>query len=43
MKKEAEELMELRHEAEPGYKTAFTVVFIAGALYLGVILYLGAR
>jgi len=43
MKKETEELMELKHETEPGYRTAFAVVFIAGVLYLGIILYLGAR
>ncbi len=30
-----EELMELGHEAVPGYRTAFWVVFVIAWLYLG--------
>lgn len=40
MKKEKgkEELMELGHDAVPGYRTVFYIVMAIATLYLGVIL-----
>lgn len=38
MKKEREELKELRHEAVPGYRTVFYIVTAAATLYLALIL-----
>jgi hypothetical protein len=32
-----EELMELKHEPEPGYRTAFYIALTAASLYLAVI------
>lgn len=40
-KEEGGELTELKHEAEPGYRTAFFVVIIVAAVYLGIIFYFG--
>jgi hypothetical protein len=40
-KEEDGELNELKHEAEPGYKTAFFVVIIVAVVYLGAIFYFG--
>lgn len=37
MKKEDEELMELKHEAEPGYKTYFYIAITIAILYLAMI------
>jgi hypothetical protein len=34
-----EELQELRHEAVPGYRTAFYIVVAVATLYLAVILF----
>jgi len=31
------ELKELKHEAVPGYKTAFYITFICGVIYLALI------
>jgi hypothetical protein len=39
MKEEKEELQELRHEAVPGYRTAFFIVMAVATLYLAVILF----
>ncbi len=36
-----EERMEIKHEAEPGYKGIFYVVFAVTALYLCIIFGLG--
>ncbi len=33
-----EELMELKHDAVPGYRPVFMVVFAAACLYMGYIL-----
>ncbi len=33
-----EELMDLKHEALPGYKTIFNVVFVIAVIYLAVLL-----
>jgi len=33
-----EELQELHHEAVPGYKRIFTIVFVVSIVYLAVIL-----
>jgi hypothetical protein len=33
-----EELQELHHEAVPGYKKIFTIVFVVSIVYLAVIL-----
>ena len=41
MKKDDEELMELKHEAEPGYRTYFYIVITVAVLYLAVILIRG--
>ena len=41
MKKEDEELMELKHEAEPGYKTLFYIAITVAVLYLVVIFFRG--
>ncbi len=38
MKKENEEIMELKHEAVPIYKTIFYIVLALGSLYLAFIL-----
>jgi hypothetical protein len=37
MKKEDEELMELKHEAEPGYRTYFYIAITIAILYLALI------
>ena len=37
MKKEDEELMELKHEAEPGYRTYFYIAITIAIIYLAVI------
>ena len=37
-KDKKEELMELAHDAIPGYKPVFLVVFILSVLYIGFIL-----
>jgi hypothetical protein len=37
MKKEDEELMELKHDAEPGYRTFFYIVMTVAVLYLAFI------
>lgn len=39
MKNEHQELMELKHEPEPGYKKAFYVIVTMAALYLAMILF----
>ena len=33
-----EKLQELHHEAVPGYKTVFIIVFVVALIYLAVIL-----
>lgn len=38
---EGGELTELKHEAEPGYRTVFFVLIIVAVLYLGAIFYFG--
>jgi len=38
MKKESEEIMELKHEPEPGYRTIFYIALAAAGLYLAIIL-----
>jgi hypothetical protein len=40
MQKGQEERMELTHEAEPGYKAAYYIVFTITAAYLALILFL---
>ena len=37
MRKEDEELMELKHDAEPGYRTFFYIAMTVAVLYLAVI------
>lgn len=37
MKKEHEELMELKHDPEPGFKTYFYIAITVAVLYLAVI------
>jgi hypothetical protein len=37
MKKEHEEVMELKHDPEPGYRTAFYIALAAASLYLALI------
>lgn len=37
MKKENEEIMELKHEADPLYKKIFYIVFIVCIVYLALI------
>ena len=37
MNEECKEVMELKHEAVPGYKLVFYVVFFVGILYLGLV------
>ncbi len=37
-KEKEEELMELKHDAVPGYKPVFLIVFTLSSLYLGFIL-----
>lgn len=39
MEKKREELMELRHEAVPGFRTVFGIVFSVCVIYLGIILW----
>ena len=36
MKKEHLEIMELKHEPEPGYRTAFYIVLTIAVIYLGM-------
>ena len=36
MKKEHQEIMELKHEPEPGYRTAFYIVLTIAVIYLGM-------
>jgi hypothetical protein len=43
MDKHEKELMELKHEAVPGFKTLFCVIFSIGVFYLALILYLSLR
>jgi len=43
MEKEREELMELKHEAVPGFPTVFGITFSVGVLYLILILYLSLK
>jgi len=38
MKKEHDEIMELKHDPEPGYRTAFFIALTAASLYLLIIL-----
>jgi hypothetical protein len=38
MTEQHDEIMELKHEPEPGYRTAFYIVFSAATLYLAIIL-----
>ena len=38
MKKKNEELMELKHDAVPGYRPVFLVVFAASMIYMAYIL-----
>ncbi|MFU8818634.1 MAG: hypothetical protein ACNA74_02790 [Desulfurivibrio sp.] len=40
---QGEELMVLQHEAVPGYRTAFYVVFAIGLLYLLYIIIAGGK
>jgi hypothetical protein len=35
------ELLELRHEAVPGYRTAFYIAFVVGVLYLTALFLMG--
>jgi hypothetical protein len=37
MNKEHEEVMELKHEPDPGYRTVFYIVLAAASLYLAII------
>jgi hypothetical protein len=37
MKQETQERMELKHEAEPGFRAALYIVFAMAALYLAFI------
>jgi hypothetical protein len=37
MKKEDEELMKLKHDPEPGYRTYFYIAITVAVLYLAVI------
>jgi hypothetical protein len=39
MDKDEKELMELKHEAVPGYRPVFNVVFLLAVVYLGLILW----
>ena len=39
MKKEHEEIMELKHEPEPGYRTAFYIALAAASLYIAIIFF----
>ena len=41
MEKEQEEITELKHEPEPGYRTIFYIVLAIGVLYLGIIFFRG--
>lgn len=43
MKKEHEELMELRHEPVPGYKKIFYVIFAIGVSYLCAVFLFGSH
>lgn len=43
MNRESEEIMELRHEPVPGYKTAFYIIFAIGVLYLGAVFLFGSH
>lgn len=38
MEKEHKEIMELKHEPEPGYRTVFYIVMAVASLYLAIIL-----
>lgn len=38
MKKHEQELMELKHEAVPGYKPVFMIVFAVSLVYMAYIL-----
>jgi len=38
MEKKHKEIMELKHETEPGYRTVFYIVSAAAGLYLSLIL-----
>lgn len=38
MNKEKEEITELGHEPEPGYRTIFYIVFLIAVLYLVIIM-----
>lgn len=38
MNNEHNEIMELKHEPEPGYRTVFYIALAAASLYLGFIL-----
>ncbi|MDP3049215.1 MAG: hypothetical protein Q8N12_07290 [Thermodesulfovibrionales bacterium] len=38
MRKEGEEIMELKHDPVPGYRTIFYIVLTIASLYLAVIL-----
>ncbi|MDI6722625.1 MAG: hypothetical protein QMD97_03640 [Candidatus Aenigmarchaeota archaeon] len=38
MEKEHDEIMELKHDPEPGYRTIFYIVIAAAGLYLAIIL-----
>lgn len=37
MEKGQKEIMELKHEPEPGYRTAFYIVLAIAVVYLGMI------
>jgi hypothetical protein len=37
MKNENDEIMELKHEPEPGYRTIFYIVMAVASLYLAII------
>jgi len=38
MKKEGDEIMELKHDPEPGYRTVLYIVMAVASLYLAIIL-----
>ncbi|MGR3318200.1 MAG: hypothetical protein ACUZ8O_06930 [Candidatus Anammoxibacter sp.] len=37
MENEKDVIMELKHDAVPGYRKAFYIVFALGIIYLGII------
>ncbi len=37
MSEQHKEIMELKHEPEPGYRTVFYIVLAAASLYLAII------